>query len=127
MPTIQDWNDYEMIEGQIQLKNAYYNYVKLKMTRDTLYFVCTPNAVKTRLVKSTTIVANQINDVPLNKKGHEAAVKRVVVNSEYEDYAFQYHYSNFAKPVSSQQRIFISSKITDPFIESPGKPPNFVS
>ncbi|HAL82863.1 MAG TPA: hypothetical protein DCO83_12015 [Mucilaginibacter sp.] len=51
MPTIQDWTDYEVVEGQIQLKDAYYNYVRLKMTHDTMYFVCLPNATKTRLVK----------------------------------------------------------------------------
>ena len=97
------------------------------MTHDTLYFVCIPDPVKTRLEKSTTIVANMVSDVPLTKKGHEPAAKTIVVNSEYEDYIFQYVYSGFPKSVQSKNRIFISPKLNNPFIESPGKPPNFVS
>ena len=30
MPTVNEMTEYETIAGQIQLKDAYYNYVKLK-------------------------------------------------------------------------------------------------
>ena len=72
MPTIQDWDEYEVITGQIQLKDAYYNYVRLRMTRDTMYFVCVPNTNKTRLVNANIITAKEINDVPISKKGHDS-------------------------------------------------------
>lgn len=124
-PTVQDWDEYEVVTGQIQVKDAYYNYVKLKMTRDTLYFVCLPNATKTRLEKANLVVAKEIADVPVNKKGHDA-VKKANVLSEYEYQAFHYSYLPFPT-LLPQKRIFISSKITDPFIESPGKPPNSIS
>lgn len=124
MPTIQDWDEYEVITGQIQLKDAYYNYVRLRMTRDTMYFVCVPNTNKTRLVNANIITAKEINDVPISKKGHEAAVKKVNSLSEYNIQAFQYNYvapETQLKP--NDKSIFV--KITDPFIASPGKPPNF--
>jgi len=126
MPTIQDWDEYEVITGQIQLKDAYYNYVRLRMTRDTMYFVCVPNTNKTRLVNANIITAKEINDVPISKKGHDATIKKVNTLSEYNIQAFQYNYvapEMQLKP--NDKSIFV--KITDPFIDSPGKPPNFVS
>lgn len=126
MPTIQDWDEYEVIQGQIQLKDAYYNYVRLRMTRDTMYFVCIPNTVKTRLVNANIITAKQINDVPLTQKGHDAGVKKVNTLSEYKLDVFQYNYVAFEtilKPVARS----ISVKLNNPFVASPGKPPNFVS
>ncbi|MCO5950362.1 hypothetical protein [Mucilaginibacter flavidus] len=124
MPTIQDWDEYEVITGQIQLKDAYYNYVRLRMTRDTMYFVCVPNTNKTRLVNANIITAKEINDVPISKKGHDAPVKKVNTLSEYNIQTFQYNYvapEMQLKP--NDKSIFV--KVTNPFIASPGKPPNF--
>ena len=126
MPTIQDWTDYEVVEGQIQLKDAYYNYVGLKMTRDTMYFVCLPNATKTRLVNANIITAKEIADVPLSKKGQEPASKKANTLSDYNLQAFNYNYSTHGtfQKLNQAPGTVISD---DPFIESPGKPPNFIS
>ncbi|HEY8931235.1 MAG TPA: hypothetical protein VIM55_18670 [Mucilaginibacter sp.] len=126
MPTIQDWDEYEVVQGQIQLKDAYYNYVRLKMTRDTMYFVCIPNEVKTHLTKANVIVAKEINDVPLSKKGHDAAAKKVNTVSDYNLQAFQYQYRAFETSVKPEVHT-ISFRLNSPYIDSPGKPPNFIS
>ena len=125
MPTVNDWTEYEVIEGQIQLKDAYYNYVRLKMTHDTMYFVCLANTAKTRLVNANIITAKQISDVPLSKKGSQAA-KKINAFSEYNLLGFQYDYSAFGILTQSGAR-HLSFKLSKPFIESPGKPPNFIS
>jgi hypothetical protein len=125
MPTIQDWADYEVVAGQIQLKDAYYNYVGLKMTRDTMYFVCLPNATKTRLVNANIITAKEIADVPLSKKGQEPASKKANTLSDYNLQAFKYSYSAhgiFQKLNKAPEFVTLD----DPFIESPGKPPNSI-
>jgi len=69
-PAFRDWDSFEPISGQVRLKNACYNYVKLKMTTDTIYLMCVPNYEKTRLFKQNIINAKQIADVPANKKEH---------------------------------------------------------
>ncbi len=127
MPTIQDWTEYEVIEGQIQLKDAYYNYVRLKMTHDTMFFVCIPNTVKTQLVKANIITAKEISDVPLSKKGHDASFKKVNSLSDYNLKAFKYNYSGFEKLLTSENITTGPLKLCRPYIDSPGKPPNFFS
>lgn len=121
-PTTQDMNEYEVVEGQIQLKNAFYNYVKLKITRDTMYFVCLPNTAKTHLVNANVITAKMINDVPVSKKGQESLAKRVNALNEYNYQVFQYQYIAFATPLKQINR-FVTCSLNNPFIDSPGKPP----
>ncbi|TWJ04863.1 hypothetical protein JN11_00586 [Mucilaginibacter frigoritolerans] len=126
MPTIQDWNDYEVIEGQIQLKDAYYNYVRLKMTRDTMYFICIANETKTRLEHANIITAKEINDVPLTKKGEAPVSKKVNTLSEYNLQAFEYDYVAFGTNLKQTTKP-ISLNLSKPYIKSPGKPPNFIA
>jgi hypothetical protein len=125
-PTITDWSEYAVVEGQIQLKDAYYNYVKLKVTRDTMYFVCLPNTTKTRLVNANVITAKEISDVPVSKKAHDPLVKKVNTVSEYHLQAFKYQYAEFAKALQRDNRTY-SYQLDEPFIDSPGKPPNSIS
>ena len=69
MPTQDDWADYANIQGKIVVNNTYYNYVRLKMTKDTIYLVCLPNTIKGNLTKANIIMNKSVNDIPLNKKG----------------------------------------------------------
>lgn len=126
MPTISDWTDYEEIVGQIQLKDAYYNYVRLKMTRDTMYFICLQNTDKTRLVSANVITVKEISDVPVSKKGQAPVTKKVNTLSEYNLQSFKYSYAAVGVAVKKNNAL-LSFHLTDPFIESPGKPPNFIA
>jgi hypothetical protein len=124
LPIMQDWDQYQEVVGQIQLKDAYYNYVRMKMTRDTMYFICVANTNKTRLVNANIITAKEINDVPLTKKGQEPWAKKATTYSEYNLTVFSYHYSAFGTLLKTSEKS-LSSTFSDPYIESPGKPPNF--
>jgi hypothetical protein len=125
MPQMQDWPDYEHVQGQVQLKDNYYNYVGVKMTRDTMYLVCIANSVKTRLVSANLIVAKDVSDVPLTKKGSEqSSVKKASGGFEYNMPALHYSFVTFSQTLKGHENP-ISAKLTNPYIESPGKPPNF--
>ena len=125
MPGIQDWKDYERVQGQIQLKDNFYNYVGVKMTRDTMFLVCIANSVKTQLVGANVIVAKDVTDVPVSKKGAEQSGKKVSVNFEYNVPRDGYQFLSFANIIELQSSP-ISSGLTNPYIESPGKPPNTI-
>jgi hypothetical protein len=122
MPTVNDWTEYETVAGQIQLKDAYYNYVRLKMTHDTLYLVCYANTAKTQLVKANIITAKEFTDVPMSKKS-DGIAKKLNSLSEYNSTAFVYQYAvieNIVKP----GYCTLVSDLDHPYINSPGKPPN---
>ncbi len=126
MPTVTDWTDYETVAGQIQVKDAYYNYVRLKMTHDTMYFVCLANKAKTNLVKANKITANQIADVPVSKKSADPLFKKITVLSEYNLQSFEYNHSIFGAALTNSHRA-VSACVSNPYIESPGKPPNLIA
>ncbi|QEC74483.1 hypothetical protein [Mucilaginibacter ginsenosidivorax] len=123
LPGIKKWDHYVRDNGQLQLKGVYYNYLRYKMSPDTMSFICIANSVKTRLVSANLVIAKEINDVPLSKKGHDSLKKSGTGN----DYSFQvidYQFIAFStqlKAVASP----IAYHVNDPYIESPGKPPNF--
>jgi hypothetical protein len=125
-PTVQDETEYAEVIGQIQLKDAYYNYSRLKMTRDTMFLVCTPNTTKTRLVNANIITAKEIADVPLSKKGQSPSVKKVNTLSDYNLQVFQYSYASFGKSIISDIIRDASLKLINPYLKSPGKPPDFI-
>ena len=124
MPEIEDWPDYERAQGQIQLKDNYYNYLGVKMTKDTMYLVCIANSVKTRLANANIIVAKDISDVPLSKKGAEQNAKKASVGFEYNIPQSGHQFLAFADVIEPQDNP-TSTNLTNPYIESPGKPPNF--
>ncbi len=126
-PTVQDMDEYAVVEGQIQLKNVYYNYVKLKVTRDTLFFVCIANTNKTRLVTAGINTAKEINDISINKKTHhDPAAKKISVPGEYYLHSFEYSYTKFEIFLKHYNKP-ISYQLYRPFIDDPGKPPDYIS
>jgi hypothetical protein len=126
MPTIVDWAEYEHITGQIQLNGGYYNYIRLKMTKDTMSFICLPNKIKADLVKANIIVAKTINDVPLSKKGEQPSAKKINLGYDNVYQVAKCNYTAFPKTIRTVNHI-VCSNLTNPYIESPGKPPNAIS
>jgi hypothetical protein len=123
MPDIQNWPDYAHVQGQIELKDVYYNYVGVKMTKDTMYLICIANSVKTRLENANVIVAKDISDVPVSKKGAEQGSKKASAGFEYNIPPSGYKFLAFTDIIEPKENP-ISSRLTHPYIESPGKPPN---
>jgi len=122
MPTIQDWTEYASICGQVQFKNNSYNYVKIKMTRDTVYLVCVPNYEKTRLMAQNIINARQVNDIPINKKEHVPfgkANSADVYHSQLTQFKFPVPVATLTK--NNDDR---TANILKRFIACPGQPPD---
>lgn len=123
LPGIKKWDHYVRDNGQLQLKGVYYNYLRYKMSPDTMSFICIANSVKTRLVSANLVIAKEINDVPLSKKSHDS-LKKSGAGNEYSFQVLNYQFVAFStllKAIASP----IAYHISDPYIESPGKPPNF--
>lgn len=121
-----NWTDYEPVSGQVQLNNGCYNYVKLKITKDTLYLMCLPNYEKTRLVEANVICAREISDLPLSKKSHSTAPKLPGPDSKYNYCVLLPRFTPPAATIQNTGR-YIMPAFDQPVIMINGQPPEAIS
>lgn len=82
MPYISGSGEFERVDGQLEYNGVHYNYVKRKVSRDTLYILCLSNESKTKLCDAKAAYGKEANDLPANKKGPES-VKKISIGAEY--------------------------------------------
>jgi hypothetical protein len=70
MPYYSDKN-YEEVYGETDFNGEHYQYVKRKVSDNTLYLLCLPNKEKTNLVKVKNEFTKAVNDIPGNKEGSQ--------------------------------------------------------
>ena len=117
MPCIQDWKSFSPINGQVHLENGSYNYVKLKMTRDTIFLMCIPNYKTTTLCQQNIIDARGLRDVPFNKKDHVPFTKTNnigIFNYQVPQYTFCTPAAIFKKAVRRSVRGVIKYAVPGP-------------
>jgi len=126
LPQIQDWKTYARVSGQIQLNGVAYNYVRLKMTRDTLFVQCIPNYTTTKLLNENIICAKQVNDIPVSKKAHESSSKKPGGDNKYN---FPMVCNTFfaVSPEIQKLSTFIYISIKQPLVQIAVRPPEVVA
>jgi len=72
LPYSTNWKDYERVNGEMEVNGVHYNYVKRKLTNDTLYLMCIPNTEKTNLVKAKHNYLNAANGVAEHNSGKKS-------------------------------------------------------
>src|SRR6187401_3530144 len=70
MPYYSD-KDYEEVYGETDFNGEHYQYVKRKVSANTLYLLCLPNKEKTSIVKVKNEFTKAVNDIPGNKQGSQ--------------------------------------------------------
>lgn len=126
MPQIHDWKSFVCVSGQVQFAGIAYNYVKLKVTRDTVFVQCIPNYETTKLLTDNVIYAKQLNDIPISKKAHESSGKKTGVDNKYNYPITAY---TFTSRVSAIKKLntFIFIDINQPLILIDGRPPENIA
>jgi hypothetical protein len=122
MPTQQDWDSYQAISGQVEVKGARYDYAEIKITRDTLYLRVVPNPELTKLVKANVLYGKLVNDLPTSNTKHSnnPLTKKSLNESEY--LTFTYNNSP-AVIIKKPNYSFMSVGILKPTLEVGGQPP----
>ena len=126
LPQIQDWKSYARVSGQIQLNGVAYNYVRLKMTRDTLFVQCIPNYETTKLLNENVICAKQVNDIPVSKKAHESSGKKAGVDNKY-NFPVNCNALFAISPEVQKLNTFIYISIKQPLVQIAGRPPEIIA
>ena len=70
MPYYSDM-DYEEVYGETDWNGEHYQYVKRKVSNNTLYLLCLPNKEKTSIVKVKNEFTKAVNDIPGNNEGSQ--------------------------------------------------------
>jgi len=58
------WSEYETFYGETKWNGEYYQYVKRKLSNDTLYLLCIPHDEKTKIHAAKTDYFKSINNLP---------------------------------------------------------------
>jgi hypothetical protein len=123
MPYMSNQNNYERCDGSIELKGVQYNYVKRKISNDTLHILCIPNEQKTQLHEAKNNYTKQLTDLPSgNKKENNSQAKKVGFFSEYNNQITQYCFTAITRAVTqntSSFKYFIPKGYVDPQIKPP--------
>jgi hypothetical protein len=63
---------FERISGQIEIAGIQYNYVKIRVTNDSLELLCIPNHDATKAKESKDDFFKRVNDLQQNNQGKES-------------------------------------------------------
>lgn len=122
MPYLASHDNYERYDGSIEFNGLHYNYVKRKVSNDTLRLLCIPNEQKTELYSVKNDYAKQLSDVSSGKKSNEPTVKKGSFFSEYSKQSVQYTFTVINSSIQ-YNKSFKQTLLTDCFIDAPCKPP----
>jgi hypothetical protein len=63
LPYLPDENDFETLEGELNVKGTIYKLVKKKISKDTLIVLCIDHREKTRIEKDGNDYFKKVNDL----------------------------------------------------------------
>jgi len=123
LPAVVNWENYEQIEGKTSFNGRNYNFVGLKITRDTMFLLCLPNKEKNRLVNDYIVYAQQVNDSSSAGKTQgllKISFPLLTYNFETLQFRFMVHSQPSEKPDTP-----IVFHIDNPLISAQERPPAF--
>ena len=119
LPYQTNWKEFERVDGEINLNNQVYKYVKCKMYNDTMIFLCVHHETKTIFQQKAKDCIGRINDLPGNENKKADLFKQLL-----NDYDTVYESADYSfKNKSSEFNLFSNSLLLNLFIPSNGKPP----
>ena len=122
LPYITDWSDYQRYDGQVEVNGVHYNYVKRKISQDTLHLLCLPNETKTKLYHTSTDYAVRANDLPAEKQDKNSESNKNFVQEGRKVPSVQFRFTAFDKGKAIENHTYCSA-LTVTYISSPGEPP----
>lgn len=124
MPYTTTWSEYERLEGEITINGQHHNFVKRKVSGDTLYLLCIPNIQKDKLVVSEKEYGKNVNDFDGSEKNETA--KKENIQLQYLDNLQEYLFASI-DAANNKPTSFINTITPQFYLDNPGKPPQINS
>lgn len=125
LPYLTSQSYYERVDGELQHKGVYYNYVERKVHNDTLYLKCHPNNKKTDLHRDLAEYTKKVNDIPSNDK-NGTSQKKLSFGIEYVQSLLTFSIS-LPTNLSTQYSNTVRSLIPCSYTSDSFKPPRLLS
>lgn len=122
LPYYNSTTSVERVDGEIEISGTHYNYVKRRISNDTLYLYCIPNADKTKLSQAQHEYSGTVADTRPETKKNNSLLKKMKWGAEYSD-VFSSYSCNSIKDPSAQKGGFLVHTAPFPVLASPYKPP----
>jgi hypothetical protein len=122
LPYMTDWSSYERYDGEVELNGIHYNYVKRKISQDTLYILCLANEIKTQLCKEKIDYATRVNDIPAGKENNNSTFKKGVLLNEFKQQPLHFDFAIAITGVHTEL-FYIHTHLPDTYIQCNGEPP----
>ncbi|MFT3846308.1 MAG: hypothetical protein QM725_14730 [Lacibacter sp.] len=129
IPYLNDWVDFERVDGELEHQGIHYKYVKRKIENGFLIVKCIPNESKARLVNAKDAFFKLVNDLP----GKVPVKKSAGDNHSAKTFSFEYCQKtdiwNFANhPLNLSFNNFNhTGSLLSAVISSPEQPPEQMS
>lgn len=125
LPYYNNMDEYERYDGEIELNNTHYNFVKRKVYNDTLYLLCLPDYTKTELYKAKhEFAAKENNSDPCSKKGLKSFPKKNAFEKEHNQQPFNYCF--LYDFILNKARHIDNPRLISSFIPLPIQPPEII-
>ena len=124
MPYFSD-KDYEAAYGETEIDGTHYQYVKRKVSNNTLYLLCLPNNDKTNLITAKNNIEKNNSESTTNKPDKKSSFPSVIksLEQEYVKTNFEYQLLNELLIVTDLPKIS-NNKAGNLFtILTPSQPP----
>lgn len=107
---------FERVDGEIELNNIHYNYVKRRVVQDSIEYLCIPNRAKTALKQASNEYYKLMNDIKQDNqsKKHSADFAKVALQDyDYssQDFNCSAHYLRLSTHPSYQKDHYLSLKL----------------
>jgi hypothetical protein len=116
-------SEYARVDGEIEIDGKHYNYVKRKVSNDTLYVMCLPNTAKTKLFEARNNFNGQAADMNTSGKDNNSAAKKSQLLNEYNQCLLVYNFDNSFQLTKKISNSF-TPQLLQPYLDSGFQPPD---
>jgi hypothetical protein len=124
LPYYTDWADYETFYGEAEFQGKVYQYVKRKISADTLYLLCVPHTEKNDIQIAKSDYFKGVNNLQhdgMPQKGNQSSPIKLMLSEFLQNDILAYDLNSDNIPLSlSSCEISYSSQFNPP---TPAQPP----
>ena len=114
LPYYTSSDHFTRMDGAIELHGEHYNFVKCRMYRDSVEYLCIPNKAKTKLSNARNEFYKLVNDIQnpsqSKKSGNPGSVKNLL--SEYYQENTSWNFPSYSVTKSITSSIYLISLST---------------